>query len=165
MDRAGTKLGACLNEVLERSKAPLVAKWDDDDWYGPEYLADLVATQQATAAAVAGKHSYFAYLDGSDETIVRFPRHDFRDCSFLAGGTLLIDRAALGNIRFPDVNLGEDRALLAACVDAGLRVFASDPFSYVQLRGATNTWSIDDRDFARGALHIGPGLQLGRAYV
>lgn len=157
--RPGVSLGHCLNEVLDSSTASLVAKWDDDDWYGANYLTDLVLTRNATGAAVTGKHSYFAYLAESERAILRFNGVEFCDTSFVAGGTLLIDRAALGDVRFPDVNLAEDGALLRQCEVRGLRIFAADPFNYVQYRGGANTWHVDDTVYARDALDLGRGFE------
>lgn len=164
--RPGLSLGRCLNEALDRSGAALVAKWDDDDWYGADYLTDLVLTRNATGAAITGKHSYFAYLARSERAILRFDGVEFCDTSFVAGGTLLIDRAALGDVRFPDVNLAEDGALLERCERRGLRIFAADPFNYVQYRGDANTWQVDDTVYARRALDVGHGFEaIAAAFV
>lgn len=163
--RPGATLGACLNEFVESAAAPLVAKWDDDDWYGPNYLLDLVLDRNATGATVTGKHSYFTYLEHLDSTYVRFPEREFRDTSFLAGGTLLIDVTRLDGVRFPNVNLGEDRGFLADCVRRGLRVRSADSFNYVQFRGAENTWKVPDAHFLAHVAEAGAGLRLDLATV
>jgi hypothetical protein len=163
VERPGRTLGACLNEFIDNTSAVLVAKWDDDDWYGPNYLLDLVLDRNATGAAVTGKHSCFVYLEPSDSTHVRFPGQEFRDTSFLAGGTLLLDVDALRGTRFPDVNLGEDSGLLAACLRGGLRVRSADTFNYVQMRGADNTWQVSDAEFLARSAKVGQGLRLDRA--
>ena len=112
---------------------------------------------------MTGKHSCFVYLEPSDSTHVRFPGQEFRDTSFLAGGTLLLDVDALRGTRFPDVNLGEDSGLLAACLRGGLRVRSADAFNYVQMRGADNTWQVSDAEFLARSAKVGQGLRLDRA--
>lgn len=158
--RPGVTLGECLNEALDTSDADLMAKWDDDDWYGPHYLADLVREHVSTRAAVVGKHSYFAYLERSDRTVLRFPNRCHQDVTFLAGGTLLIDRTGVSTARFPDVNLGEDQGFLAGCAGLGLRIRATDPFNYLQVRGMSNTWGMPDALFLRDCTLIGSGRRL-----
>ena len=33
-------LGGCLNYAVEKSQHPIIAKFDDDDYYAPNYLSD-----------------------------------------------------------------------------------------------------------------------------
>jgi glycosyltransferase involved in cell wall biosynthesis len=39
---SGTTLGAKLNAGISIARGPLVQKMDDDDWYGPSFLASMV---------------------------------------------------------------------------------------------------------------------------
>lgn len=148
-------LGKCLNFGIECCNERFVAKFDDDDVYGPEYLGDSLLAATASRAAIVGKHSYFAVLERSNRTIVRFPGRECRFTTYLAGGTLMIDLQAIGSLRFPDQDLGEDQGLISAGLAAGLAVFAGDMFNYVQHRGDHNTWTATDDYLNRGALVVG----------
>ncbi len=158
-------LGRCLNFGIEHCNERFVAKFDDDDAYGPEYLGDSLLAATASRATIVGKHSYFAVLERSDRTILRFPGRECRFTPYLAGGTLMIDVQAIGPLRFPDRNIGEDQGLIRACLAAGQAVFAGDMFNYVQRRGDHNTWTAADDYFARGALIVGDASMSGRAMV
>lgn len=157
-------LGACLNAALDSAASRFVAKFDDDDLYGPEYLRDAMRAHAHAGAGVVGKHTYYAYIESVDRTILRFPAHEFRYSSTLAGGTLVLDRDRIGDLRFPDVSLGEDRAFIAACHRRGVSTYSADRFNFVQVRGADNTWAISERSFAERSLDIGAGLRSGEAY-
>jgi glycosyltransferase involved in cell wall biosynthesis len=157
---AGLTLGSCLNDALDVTDARFVAKFDDDDLYGPEYLADAMRAHAYAGAAVVGKHTYYAYLASPERTVLRFPAHEFSYSSTLAGGTLVIDRALTGNLRFPDISLGEDRAFLTACHRRGLSTFSADRFSFVQVRAGDNTWTVDHDDFLVGTVPVADGLAL-----
>jgi hypothetical protein len=154
-----SSLGHCLNEAIDRSSADVVAKWDDDDLYGPHFLGDLVIAARSARSAVTGKHSYYAHLADRDQTILRHPGQEFRFTSFVGGGTMLIDRTRIGTIRFADRSLGEDRQLLQDCEEHGLLVFAADRFNYVQRRWGGNTWQATSDDLARGAVAVGRGVR------
>jgi hypothetical protein len=156
----GRSLGSCLNDALDATDARFVAKFDDDDLYGPEYLADAMRAHAYAGAAVVGKHTYYAYLASPARTVLRFPTHEFSYSSTLAGGTLVIDRALTGNLRFPDVSLGEDRAFLAACHRRGLSTFSADRFNFVQVRAGDNTWTVEHDDFLVGTVPVADGLAL-----
>ena len=157
---ASQSLGACLNDALDATDARFVAKFDDDDLYGQNYLTDAMRAHAFAGAAIVGKHSYYAYLAGEDRTVLRFPAHEFAYSSTLAGGTLVIDRDRTGDLRFADISLGEDRAFIRACHRRGLSTFSADRFNFVQVRSTDNTWAAGVDDFLVGTLPVHDGLPL-----
>ncbi|MDX2381223.1 MAG: glycosyltransferase family A protein [Acidimicrobiia bacterium] len=136
-------LGSCLNAAMRRTEARFVAKFDDDDLYGPDYLLDALRAHRYAGAGVVGKHTYYGHLTETDEYVLRFPGHEFSYTSTLAGGTLLIDRQRVGDLSFRDISLGEDRAFIADCHRRGVSTFSADRFGFLQARGADNTWASD----------------------
>lgn len=52
-------LGDCLNYAASRARYPYIAKFDDDDYYGPLYLSEAVNTFRVTKADLVGKSSFF----------------------------------------------------------------------------------------------------------
>ena len=152
----GTTLGAALNLGLDATSERFAAKLDDDDWYGPGYLLDGLRAHRYAGAGVVGKHTYYAQLEATGQRHLRFPGHEFQYSGTLAGGSLLIDRERVGDLRFEDISLGEDRAFLAACHRRGASTFSADRFGFVQHRGRGNTWSISDDDFLVGCVRVDP---------
>lgn len=150
-------LGACLNRALAASSTRYVAKFDDDDHYGPGFLADGLRALAFSGAALVGKHTYYAELASTGERYLRFPGHEFSYSPTLAGGTLLIDRGRVGDLWFDDISLGEDRAFIAACHRRGWATFAADRFNFIQCRGADNTWSVPDERFLAGCRRVDRG--------
>lgn len=154
-------LGHCLNQALERCTTRFLAKFDDDDHYGANYLSDALLCHKFTSAAVVGKHTYFVYSESQDITALRFPGHEFAYTSFVAGGTLLIDISQVDGLRFEDRTVGEDTSFLLACQKAGKDVFAGDRYNYLQVRGKDNTWAVPDRRMLSTALKLAEGRELG----
>ncbi len=155
-------LGAALNLALATTEARFVAKFDDDDLYGPAYLADSLRAHGYAGAGVVGKHSYYARLAATGETFLRFPGNDFRYSGTLAGGTLVIDRDRVGDQRFDDISLGEDRAFLAQCHRRGVSTYSADRFNFVQMRTGTNTWAIDDATFLERSVPVDASTVIDR---
>jgi hypothetical protein len=158
-------LGSCLNDAMGATDARYVAKFDDDDHYGPEYLSDALRAHAYAGAGVVGKHTYYAHLVADDRTILRFPAYEFTYTSTLAGGTLVIDRNKTGDLRFPDISLGEDRAFIAACHRRGVSTFSADRFNFVQTRSDDNTWGFSQDDFLRKTVAVGSGIPLDEIYI
>lgn len=138
--KADSSLGAALNCGLAAAESRFVAKFDDDDLYGPHYLADALRAHSYCGAGVVGKHTYYAGFHANDQTVLRFPGHEFSYSATLAGGTLVIDRGIVGGLQFQDISLGEDRAFLASCHRHGISTFSADRFNFTQIRSSDNTW-------------------------
>lgn len=159
--RAATdSLGTCLNVGMDATSARFIAKFDDDDRYGPEYLTDALRAHTYAGVGVVGKHTYYAHVVEHDCTVLRFPTHEFRYSSTLAGGTLVIDRERTGDLRFPDLSLGEDRAFVASCHRRGISTFSADRFNFVQTRSVDNTWQVTTDAFVQQSIPVGRGLDL-----
>lgn len=151
-----TTLGAGLNLGLGAAPTRFVAKIDDDDQYGPHYLADALRAHSFAGAAVVGKHSYYADVASTGGRYLRFAGNDFRYSGTLAGGTFVIDRERTGDLEFPNVSIGEDRAFLEACHRRRESTFSADRFNFVQWRGESNTWKISDEEFISGCRLVDP---------
>ena len=60
---AGPKMrvSAKRNWLCERAKAPVIAQFDDDDYYAPHYLATMVARLKASGADITKLSAWFVY--------------------------------------------------------------------------------------------------------
>lgn len=156
-------LGECLNAALEVSDAEFFAKFDDDDRYGAHYLSDMVLATRFAHASVYGKRTFHAHVESIDSTVVRHEGHEFRYSSLVMGGTLLVRRRDIGDLRFEAVVRGTDTRFLRSCSERGLRIFSTDRFNYLMTRRATaahHTWQITDDEFMSTSRRLGPGLLL-----
>ncbi len=152
--------GAVLNRGLERTSAPLVSKWDDDDLYGPRHLLDLVLAQRHSGAALVGKAPEFVYLQASDTTVWRTPGRAEAPSVGLAGGTFLSPRPVLDGVgAFPPVGRAVDHHLKTRVVATGGEVFRTHGFGFVLRRHAAgHTWEAEDDRFLRRAVRTFEGL-------
>ena len=152
-------LGDCLNALVERALGEVCSKMDDDDWYGPDYLADLLRAMRYAEADVVGKHCRFVHLAARDLTVLVQEPNEHRYTDFVAGPTLTARREVLRAIPFLSVSRGEDTTFLSRAVDARLRVYAADRFNFVQERSGRpedHTWTEDDEVFLRGGTPCPP---------
>lgn len=165
---AGLTMGECLNAGLAATDARFVAKFDDDDHYGSMYLHDALLVHRYLDAAIVGKKSFFAYLEGADETVLRFPGNEFTAANRVSGSTMVIDRQVLPEARFAEVNLGEDIDLCERAIEAGHVVFSADRYNYVAVRrpdATTHSWKIGEQDYRTGTVPVASGLALQRTMI
>lgn len=139
-------LGECLNAGVAASSGEVLTKMDDDDWYGPHYLADQLAMLQVTQADVVGKQASYLYVESFDATLLRFEEKEHRWTDFVLGPTLMARREVFEAHPFRDRTTGEDTGFLQDVVDGGGRIYATDRFNFRQFRGGHgHTWTISDQ--------------------
>lgn len=152
-------LGSRLNEAVDAASSRWLARMDDDDWYGPDYLGDSVRAATVSRASMVGKATYPVVWSADQRARLRFPGLDFQFVSAVAGGTMLWDRSR-GDVRFPDVSIGEDVGALQRILRRGGTVFSSDRFQFVLQRQQDATWNDDERRLEAS----GPALAIDDAY-
>lgn len=145
-------LGQCLNCGIAKASFPLIAKFDDDDYYSPYYLKEQVREIRRTKSDIVGKHSCLVYLEATKNLIIRSPKERHKYTGFVQGGTLLFKRKVLKGVRFPDKSLGEDVAFLKKATQKGYKTYSTSPFNYVYIRRKNkqgHTWKASDQFYLR----------------
>ncbi len=152
-------LGRKLNAAIDRTKGEFIAKFDDDDWYFPNYLQDMILTFDFSGADLAGKWSIPVWLEGQDKLVLRNPGHEHKlSAPFICGPTFVARKAWLKKIPFADRSQGEDTDLIRRTVAAGGKIYSSDHFNFIQYRAANvshHTWQAYAELFERTVTSVG----------
>lgn len=154
--------GEMLQMLSLQASGEMLTKWDDDDWYGPNHIEDLVGALEDSGADLAGKAAEFVRLESMDLTIRRFAHGAERYSTTLAGGTLIIRSATLARAGgWPFVPRHVDRKLIEAVQRVGGVVYRTHGFEYLLRRtGSGHTWDADDGYFLEQATEVRAGLDL-----
>ncbi len=142
--------GDVLTAAARAASSEVLLKIDDDDWYAPDAVHDLLMARRFSGADVVGMPSEFVYLHRGDVTVRRnHPSEIF--ARFVAGGTLLMDRGLLRSLGdFRRVRKFVDAQLLAGVEAAGGRIYRTHGLGYILRRtGEGHTWVRDDEEFRR----------------
>jgi glycosyltransferase involved in cell wall biosynthesis len=136
-------IGEKRNLACEAGSGPIIAQWDDDDWYGPNRLSAQLTPLLAGSAEVSALR---------DTVFFDLAHWQFWKCSAeiyarlfiraVHGGTLVFRREVFGaRARYPDRSVAEDALFLLAALRSGARLQAVDGnglFAYV--RHPSNSW-------------------------
>lgn len=155
-----TSLGECLNAGFDLARGEIIARMDDDDLYATTYVSDVVHAFGTCGASITGKFERYAYVEEFDATYLLYEGRGSRFVGRATGGSMAVLRSCTRAIRFPDSSLGEDLEYIRRCERAGLRVWATDPKGFLQMRrtsGGAHTWAISNSEFVRDARRIGRG--------
>lgn len=136
--------GDVLATAAAAATGDVVLKMDDDDWYAPDVVADLLRARAYSGADLVGMPAEFHYLTEQDITVRRGHTSEHH-ASFVAGGTMMIDRATLAEVGgFRSVRKYVDAQLLAAVAAAGGSTYRTHGLGYVLRRNPTgHTWQAD----------------------
>ncbi|WP_219464897.1 glycosyltransferase [Nonomuraea rhizosphaerae] len=168
---AGTPFGDVLNEAAALASGDYLVKWDDDDWYGPDHLADLVMAASYSGADIVGTTAEFFYLEPLRATIRRttfasgaaYPSEVSAD--HVAGGTILASKAIFQEVGgFPSQPSAVDRDFLKAAHEAGAVIYRTHGLGYVLRRTLSDqhTWQLPLAHFLKVATNQWRGFRPSR---
>jgi len=153
-------LGEALQRCSDRAEGALITKLDDDDYYGPEHIWDLVLARQYSGAQIVGKALDWIHLVSSDVTVFRptYPSEKYAD--FVAGGTMLLSRGDLAEVGgWRPVPRSVDRALLDRMLADGGLVYRTHGLGYIYVRRSFgHTAAVRDEHFLTKVDHTYDGL-------
>ena len=144
--------GYALQAGAEAAEGAVLTKMDDDDWYGPDHVGDLVEALSWTGAPLVGKPFDFLYLARHDVTVRRRPPRNHVYAPRVNGASLTVHRAdlrALGG--WAPVRRAVDRRLIEAAQRAGERCFRIHGLEMlIHRHGQGHTWPVGtDYELAR----------------
>ena len=137
--------GDVLDNASRAARGDVVLKMDDDDWYGPDVIADLLRARAYSGADLVGMSAELHYLSGPDLTVRRGHPSE-RYVRFVAGGTTMLARSTLREIGgFRSVRKFVDAQLIEAVLAAGGAVYRTHGLGYVLRRNPSgHTWEVDE---------------------
>ena len=143
-------LGKCLNFGVDKAKYDIIAKFDDDDYYGPKYLSDSIQYFNRTNAKVLGKGTTLIYFVESGILSIRKPGNENKYVKFVNGSTLIFKKEVFNKVRFRDISLAEDVHFCNDCIKKGIKIYSSSRYHHVYFRHPSkenHTWKIKDKEF------------------
>jgi len=150
-------LGMILTSLAAQSSGEFIAKMDDDDYYGPEHLRDLVDTALDTGADVVGRAMNYVYLEPLQLTVRRFAPHGTQAVElwsdWVCGGTILAKSdVAKAAGWFGEGNTAVDRYLLSNVINNGGKIWRTFGAGYIYRRTFTfHTYVTNYSKYLNGA--------------
>ena len=139
-----TIFGDVLDAAARAADGDVILKMDDDDWYAPDAVADLLRARSYSGADLVGMPPEFHYLEQRDLTVRRGHPSELY-AGFVAGGTMMVDRSMLREVGgFRPVRKFVDAQLLDAVKAAGGAIYRTHGLGYLLRRTSSgHTWQVD----------------------
>ena len=161
-------LGALFNRGVDISNGSYIAKWDDDDLYGSNYLIDSLLAFEFTSASIVGKLESYMYHQGTDKLYLRFANKRHRYQQLILGPTIIAKREVFNKVRFQERSTGEDTNFLKDSMKAGYTIYATDPYNFIYWRSANvkdHTWQPNNDQLLKNTIEISSGLSTAEVFI
>ncbi len=157
-------LGQILNDLIDTTNAPLLAKIDDDDFYGPAHIEDSVNAMDYSDCRVVGKATQFVYLEEDNATILRRPDQEGVEIAgTLNGPTLVFAREVWEQGPFPYRPRFVDVLFERAARANGYGLYATQRWEFCLMRTSSDhTYPGSSSAFLAGSDPLWPGLDVSR---
>ncbi|MHC4135093.1 MAG: glycosyltransferase family 2 protein [Planctomycetota bacterium] len=141
----------CLQLACECARGELFVNMDDDDWYGPRYVEDLVLALLFSEAGIVCKTSHLTRFDADGRMILVYPGFEFRYGEWGGGAAMGLRREVLQEVRWRDAPTGEDALFFSDCRARGIPILSTARFQFVCRRRHPkhHTWKMPRADLYR----------------
>ncbi|MEY8304346.1 glycosyltransferase [Anaerosalibacter bizertensis] len=128
-------LGRCLNFGISKSKYEYIAKFDDDDYYGPKYIVDsLKKFKTINELTLMSGHMEEKYTN------------------FVSGSTMIFKKEIFNKVRFSDVSIAEDVEFCRTCLRNRIKIYSGNKYHYLYIREHSekdHTWQMKNEDIRK----------------
>ncbi|WP_342433770.1 glycosyltransferase [Neobacillus sp. FSL H8-0543] len=143
-------LGECLNFAVSKATFDIIAKFDDDDYYSPYYIAQAMQIFEEEQADIVGKSQLFTYFLNRKSLSIR------NSINVIGGGTIMFRKRVFEKVQFPAKNLDEDSIFLKKAKRQGFKICRTNQYNYVYIRKdiRDHTWKVSEEHLERVSSEI-----------
>ena len=130
-------LGYCLNKAINLSKGNIISKFDDDDYYGDNYLVDMYYSMIISNADLVGKCAHMVYSLETQELWIKFYKINYENYTYqvkkwnyICGASLFFKKTLYEKCKFKESNTGEDSNFIEQVKNNNFTIYASDFLNY-----------------------------------
>lgn len=141
-------LGRCLNFGVGKSKYKYIAKFDDDDYYGPKYITDSLKSFKTTDAGLIGKQAIYVYFKEDNDLTIMAGSMENQYVDFITGSTMIFKKEIFNKVRFSDISLSEDVEFCRACIRNRIKLYSGNKYHYLYIREPLekdHTWQMKNK--------------------
>lgn len=124
-------LGSCLNFATKKCKHEIIAKFDDDDYYGPLYLNEVLKTFNTKDCQIVGKTKTFIYLEKYNRLMLRKIGSENTLVGSVLGSTLSFNKSIFDKVSFKDINIQEDKDFCNNCLKNKYKIYSTSIYNHI----------------------------------
>ncbi|WP_268225686.1 glycosyltransferase family A protein [Sinomicrobium oceani] len=127
-------LGGIRNYAIEKSKGKFICQWDDDDWYHVSRIERQYAELKSTKNVSCVMTQWLIFDSMTNSAYLSHKR--------LWEGSLLCEKTAFSDIKYENINKGEDTSVIHHLMEEGkMRPINDVANLYIYVYHGANTWN------------------------
>ncbi|CEH34856.1 hypothetical protein SDC9_164370 [bioreactor metagenome] len=131
-------LGQCLNFAISKSIYSHIAKFDDDDYYGPNYLNEVYNTFLSINCDIVGKNKTYYYFEKFRRLMIKKNGIENDFSPYIMGSTICFKKDIFNNVKFKNISSREDYYFNKDCIKNGYKIFASSSYNHIVFKHSDN---------------------------
>ncbi|SHJ50323.1 glycosyltransferase [Paramaledivibacter caminithermalis] len=156
LDETAT-LGQCRNLAISHTSLDYIAIFDDDDYYGPNYLKSSIKVFNEVNADIIGKASFYIYFEKSKTLAIFHHNHINQENQYVehvADPSMIFNRKVFETIGYyPNSHTDPDAVFQGYCINYGFKIYSIDKFNFVLHRhpnpSKQHTWKVEEKDILK----------------
>lgn len=119
----------CVNVAAVKASYRYITIFNQDDYYAPHFLTDLMHALQYSNADLVGKGTYYSYSGHNPRVQHEGRENRFVDC--LNAFAMVAAKEVFSHIRLEGNSKEVQRQFFRNCINQGYRIYSSDKYNYV----------------------------------
>ncbi|MFS0751282.1 glycosyltransferase family 2 protein [Oceanobacillus sp. 1P07AA] len=138
----------CKMFAAQQASYDYIAKFDDDDYYAPNYLASIWSIYKTNNDVdIIGKSTVYVYFQKSNYLGILHSNKENQYTDRVVDSTLTFKKEVLSKVPFIRSKYGSDTKFQKDCIYYGFKIYSTDRFNHVVFRSEhlqQHTWKITD---------------------
>lgn len=126
-------LGECYNFAVSQVKHDFISFFDDESFYAPNFIGDMINAFSYTDAGIVGKYSYYTYIQRLGILRIRNPDMENRYVDIFPTSSVMIRKEIMDEVKFDAVAKNPFPTLFGDCIHKGIRLYSSDRFNFANI--------------------------------
>lgn len=142
---------SCKKFAFNHANCNYIAFFDDDDYYGPNYLSHSISTFNTIDCDIVGKRTFFVYFENLKTLALCSKNHENRYVDHVADSSMIFKRQLLEKLEFPN-DPYPDTEFQRKCYNYGFKIYSTNKSNYVYHRHSSinkHVWKISNDDFLK----------------
>lgn len=166
-------LGQCRDFAIKQTKFDYIAIFDDDDYYGPNYLKHSIGTFNEVDTDIVGKASFYTYFEKSKTLTIfhhNYTNQENKYVNHVADPSMIFKRKVFEKIKnYPNTYTDPDAIFQGHSLRHGFKIYSTDRFNFVLHRHPNpfkqHTWKIEEKDLLKACDIVSNDIKDYTKYV
>lgn len=128
----GKEFDDFLKAVLVKTRYDYFSVFYQDNFYGPNFLTDLMNAYNYTDADIIGKGCYYTYSESTKSLVLQEPDLVNRFVSSLPSKAMIVKKNSYIRMVDPKMPSFGSEAFFAECTKQGFLMYSTDKFNFVK---------------------------------